>query len=67
MSETVMSMAANGHNAMAIPLNDLAQAFAYDGNFLETITVVYQGITFIQTFTNDGVDITNISQFVPQA
>lgn len=62
MSETVTATT----NGAAIPLDSLPQNFAYTGGFVSTITVVYQGITYVQTFTNDGTNITAISGWVPQ-
>ncbi len=53
-------------NGKLLPMDSLAQTFAYDGDFLDTITVVYEDITYIQTFTNDGTDITVISKWVAQ-
>lgn len=49
-----------------IPLDGLAQTFTYDGDFVETITVEFMGVTYVQTFTNNGTKITNISQWVQQ-
>lgn len=65
MSECVNGYrnAANGYERYDLPLDSLNQVFTYDGDFIETITVVYNGITFVQTFVNDGTNITNISQF----
>jgi len=62
MSETVITTP----NGTPIPLNNLEMDFTYDGDFVETITVEYQGVTYVQTFTNDGTNITNISQWVEQ-
>jgi hypothetical protein len=65
MSETVTGYrnAANQYLAVELPLGSLDQVFTYDGTFVETITVVYGNVTFVQTFTNDGTNITNISAF----
>lgn len=49
-----------------VPLDSLEQDFAYSGGFLSTITVEYRGVTYIQTFTNNGTNITNISKWVQQ-
>ena len=49
-----------------VPLDSLEQTFAYSGGFLSTITVEYRGTTYVQTFTNDGTNITNISKWVQQ-
>lgn len=56
MSETVQA-----NNGAMIPLVSAAQTFTYDGDFVSTITVVYAGETYVQTFTNDGSKITAIS------
>lgn len=49
-----------------IPFESLEQAFVYSGGFISTITAEYEGTTYIQTFTNDGSNITNITEWVPQ-
>ena len=51
-------------NGVALPLDNLAYTFAYSGSFVSTITVVYAGTTYVQTFTNNGTQITHISQWV---
>jgi hypothetical protein len=60
MSDTVT--AANG---VQLPLISLAQTFTYSGGLVTTISCVYNSITYTQTFTNNGTEITNISQWVP--
>lgn len=66
MSETVQA-----NDGAMLPLSSLAQQFEYDSNFVSTITVIYQSNTYVQTFLNDGTDITYISGWVnstsPQA
>jgi hypothetical protein len=59
MSDTVT--AANG---VELPLVSLAQTITYSGGLVETISVSYSGITYTQTFTNNGTNITGISQWV---
>lgn len=49
-----------------LPINDLPLTFAYLDGFLSTITTSYRGKTYVQTFQNDGNNITNISVFVEQ-
>jgi len=49
-----------------VPLDSLPQTFVYAGGFLSTITVAYRGVTYVQTFTNDGSNITVISKWVQQ-
>jgi hypothetical protein len=61
MSETVATS-----TIPQLPIGDLEQTFTYDGDFVETITVAYHGVTYVQTFTNDGTNITNISVWTAQ-
>lgn len=56
MSETVQA-----NDGTMLPLSSLAQEFTYSGTFVTSITVLYQGNTYQQTFLNDGTDITYIS------
>lgn len=53
-------------NGQPIPLDSVAEIFAYSGNFIQTITIAYQGQTYVQTFTNDGTNITSVSGWVQQ-
>jgi hypothetical protein len=69
MSDTVTAS-----NGVQLPLNDLEQTFTYDTSFVATISVMYRGIPgqsglvqYIQTFTNDGTNITGISPWVAQS
>lgn len=56
MSETIATT-----TIPQLPLDSLNQVFTYDGDFVATISVVYAGKTYRQTFTNDGTHITSIS------
>lgn len=58
-----MSATVQGSDGTQIPLDSVTQAFAFSGDFISTITVIYQGKTFVQTFTNNGTDITEISNW----
>lgn len=49
-----------------LPLDSLQQTFAYNGDFVSTITVVYNTHTYVQTFTNNGTAITVVSGWVLQ-
>ena len=49
-----------------IPFDVLAQTFTYAGGFLATITAVHNATTYVQTFTNDGTNITATSGWVAQ-
>jgi len=53
-------------NGVELQINALEQTFTWDGSIISTITVVYNSITYIQTFSNDGTNITDISQWVAQ-
>lgn len=59
MSETVKA-----NDGADLPLDSLPQTLIYDGDFISEIFVNYQGSTYIQTFLNDGVNITYISGWV---
>lgn len=61
MSDTVQ-----GSDGAQIPLDSCPQTFAYSGSFISTITVVYAGNTYVQTFTNNGTNITAISGWIKQ-
>lgn len=66
MSDTVQTKAMPGKPSVALPINDLEQVLAYSGGNISTITVQYQGITYVQTFSYSGADVTDISQWTPQ-
>ncbi len=61
MSETVVAT-----NGAALPLASLPQTFAYVGDNLSTITVVYQGVTYVQTLTYSGDNLATSSGWVAQ-
>jgi hypothetical protein len=66
MAETTLA-----NDGTKLPLSDLPTTLVFSGQFISTISVVYAnpaGIdkTYIQTFTNDGTNITNISRFEVQ-
>lgn len=52
--------------SIPLPVNDLDQVFTYSGGNVETITVVYMGVTYVQTFTYAGSNVIEISQWTPQ-
>jgi hypothetical protein len=52
-------------NGVALPLDSLEKTYTYSGNFISTISVTYIGVTYVQTFTNDGAHITNESLWTP--
>jgi hypothetical protein len=61
-----MSGTVQANNGTQIPLDSVELVIAYSGNFVSTITVVYAGDTYVQTFTNNGTNITQISGWIVQ-
>lgn len=61
-----MSSTVTASNGTMLPLDSIPQTFTYSGDFVATITAVYQGVTYVQTFTNDGSHITDISAWIAQ-
>lgn len=59
MGETVQA-----NDGAMLPLDSLAQQFIYSGSFISTITVIYAGQTYTQTFLNDGTNIIYISGWI---
>ena len=66
MCGTIQTQALTGKLSVPLPLCSLAQTFGFTGANLTTITAVYAGVTYIQTLTYSGANVTGISQFVPQ-
>jgi hypothetical protein len=56
-----MSGTVQANDGAMLPLDSLPQTFAYSGGFISTITVQYAGNTYVQTFENNGTNITFIS------
>ncbi len=67
-TDFIIPIDSNGNyiNGTPIPLDSVEQAFAYTGIFVSTITIEWSGETYVQTFTNNGTNITNISGWVRQ-
>lgn len=61
MSETVQA-----NDGAMLPLSSLSQTITYDTGIVQTVTVVYAGTTYIQTMTNDGVNIDSVSGWEAQ-
>lgn len=59
-----MGLTVNANDGAMLPLDSLTQTFAYDGLFLASISVTYQNNYYVQTFTNDGTNITSISGWI---
>jgi len=63
-----MSSTVQATDGTMIPLDSVQQTIVYAAGFISTITVNYQGNTasqYVQTFTNNGTNITGISQWEP--
>lgn len=59
-----MGLTVQANDGIPLPLDSLAQQFTYSGSFVSTITVVYQGKQYVQTFLNDGTNIIYISGWI---
>lgn len=62
MTQTVIA-----NDGVQLPVEALAQEFTYDGDFVATITVVYNGIQYVQTFVNDSTNIIYFSGWINSA
>jgi hypothetical protein len=51
-------------NGVGLPLDALAKTLNYSGDFITSQVVVYMGVTYTQTYTNNGTFITAVSQWV---
>lgn len=66
-----MSGTVQASDGTQLPLDDIPFQLAFDGNFLSTITVQYPRnsdgaeYNYVQTFTNNGTQVTGGSRFVP--
>jgi hypothetical protein len=61
-----MSSTVQANDGAMLPLDSLPTAIVYSGGFIQTLTVVYQGNTYVQTFTNNGLNIIAISGWIKQ-
>ena len=61
MSETVQAT-----DGTMLQLDSMTTAIVWSGAFVSTITVTFPngGASYVQTFTNDGTNITGISRWV---
>lgn len=53
-------------NGVQLEIAALAKTYTWVGGFMTAQTVVYSGVTYIQTITNNGTNITGISKWVAQ-
>lgn len=61
-----MSSTVQASDGAMLPLDSLPTTIAYTGSFVQTITVSYAGNTYVQTFGNNGTQITTISGWIKQ-
>ena len=61
-----MSSTVQANDGTMLPLEDMPLTLAFSGDFIATITGVYQGKTYVQTYTNNGTNITGISAWIKQ-
>lgn len=61
-----MGLTVTASNGQQLPIDSLPITIAYSGSFVSTMTTFYAGITYIQTYTNNGTVITDISNWVAQ-
>lgn len=59
-----MGATVQANDGAMLPLDSLPQQFTYDGTFISTITVLFAGRNYVQTFENDGTNITYISNWI---
>jgi len=61
-----MSQTVQANDGAMLPLDSIEQDIAYAGSNISTITVVYQGNTYVQTFAYTGLNLTDISGWIKQ-
>jgi len=62
----VLSGSVIADNGVALPIDSLAQTLTYSAGLVSTSTVIYGGLTYVQTYTATAGYITGISQWVKQ-
>ena len=53
-------------NGMQLPIDSLPITVGYSGAIVSTLTTIYAGVTYVQTFTNNGTYITGWSAWTAQ-
>lgn len=64
MSTYIQGVGANA--SQSIPIDSVGVDFGYTGSNITSMTVVYQGITYVKTVTYSGNNVTSISPWVAQ-
>jgi hypothetical protein len=53
-------------NGMILPIESLPKTLTYAGTILSAVTVQYAGKTYVRTYQNNGVNITEESRWEVQ-
>ena len=61
-----MGATVTADNGTQLPIDSLPISLAFSGGFISTMTTEYAGITYVQTFDNDGTNVTYISNWQAQ-
>ena len=61
-----MGATVTASNGVQLPIDSLPVTITYSGSFVSTMTTIYAGIVYVQTFTNNGTDVTAFSNWVAQ-
>ena len=61
-----MGITVTASNGAQLPIDSLSITIAYSGSFVSTMTTTYANVVYIQTYTNDGTNITAVSNWVAQ-
>ncbi len=61
-----MSDYVTASNGVQLEIAALAKTYVWVGGFLSTQSVTYSGVTYVQTFTNNGTNILTSSMWVAQ-
>jgi hypothetical protein len=62
----VSAIGAVASDGVALDVDSLAQTLGYIGSQLTTVTVAQGGVTYIQTLTYTGSNLTGVSKWVKQ-
>lgn len=62
-----MSNVVTAQNGQQLDLDNLPHTLTYSGTLIATDSVVLAGVTYVQTFGNNGTSITTISRWVNQS
>ena len=61
-----MGVTVTASNGAQLPIDSLPVSITYSGNFVATMTTLYAGVVYVQTYTNNGTHITSFTNWVAQ-